>query len=178
MKYFKLIDSPDLKYAPKLKNWYGQFDVRNIRLDKYSKLPEYELFILEPADKLIFTDIILFLFLLVSPMIREVIKMYRDTCYFREFVLLDQKSKKSGVYYLPVLSEFKGVQVVVKSCGENKQVSCIEQYSGKPLIINKNIFWVKDSIKRHTIISLDFAESLLRRNVKGLGIQEVLLYSK
>lgn len=30
MKYFEIKDSPELKYAPKLKNWYGKFDVRNI----------------------------------------------------------------------------------------------------------------------------------------------------
>lgn len=33
-------------------------------------------------------------------------------------------------------------------------------------------------MKRHTIISMDFAEALLRRKVTGLGIQEVLLYDK
>lgn len=178
MKYFKLQNSPDLKYGPQLKNWYGKFDVRNISLDKYPKLPEQELFLLEPSNKLIFTDIILFPFLLVSPMIHEVIKMYRDTCYFRQIILLDQDQKKSEVYYLPVLREVSGIQFLGKTYEENTQVPYVEQHLKDPLIINNNIFWIKDSTKRHTIISLDIAESLLRRNVRGLGIQEVLLYSK
>lgn len=28
---------------------------------------------------------------------------------------------------------------------------------------------------RHTIVSLDFAESILRRNAVGIGLQEVIL---
>lgn len=178
MKYFILQDSPDLKYCPKISNWYGKFDVRNIRLDKYPELPEQELFLLEPTEKVIFTDIILFPFLLVSPMIRDVIKMYQEICYFRQVLLLDKKHEKSEIYYLPVVSEFDGIQLVRNTYDENGQFSCIEQKLGEPLIVNKNIFWVRDSVKRYTIISLDFAESLLRRNVIGLGIQEILLYCK
>ena len=30
MKYFEIKGSPELKYAPKLKNWYGKFDVRRV----------------------------------------------------------------------------------------------------------------------------------------------------
>lgn len=177
MKFFKIQDSPDLKYCPKLLNWYGKFDVRNIRLDQYPELPEQELFLLEPAEKVIFTDIILFPFLLVSPMIRDVIKMYHEICYFRQVLLLDQKHEKSEIYFLPVLSEFNAIKLVEITYGEDGQ-AFHAQSSEKEVSINKNIFWVRDSVKRHTIISLDFAESLLRRNVIGLGIQEVLLYSK
>lgn len=117
--------------------------MRNIKLDKYPKLPEQELFILEPTNKLIFTDIILFPFLLVSPMVRDVIKMYRDTCYFRQIILLDQKREKSEIYYLPVLMEFKGIQLIAKTYEENGQVPYIEQHSEAPFNINKNIFWTE-----------------------------------
>ena len=82
MKYFKIQDSPELKYAPQIKNWYGSFDVRDIRIDRFYKLPKMQLFPIEPSENLIFTDIILFPFLLVSPLVYDVIQMYRERCFF------------------------------------------------------------------------------------------------
>lgn len=84
MKYFEIQDSPELKYAPQLKDWYGKFDVRDICPMGFPKLPERELFLIEPSENTIFTDIILFPFLLISPMVREVIQMYREACFYRE----------------------------------------------------------------------------------------------
>jgi len=95
MKFFVLIDSPDLKYSPKLPEWHKRIDVRNIRINKYPKLPEQELFIMKSAEKVIFTDIILFPFLLVSLMVKDIIELYGDTCFFRKIILLDQVHQKS-----------------------------------------------------------------------------------
>lgn len=39
----------------------------------------------------------------------------------------------------------------------------------------RTIFWVKKNEKRYTIINLDLAESLLRRNAVGLELKEVQL---
>lgn len=111
MKYFEIQDSPELKYAPQLKNWYGKFDVRNIRIDSFPKLPDMQLFTIESSKNTIFTDLILFPFLLVSPMVQEVIKMYRECCFFRKIVLLDQENQESRLYYLPVLDETNAIQI-------------------------------------------------------------------
>ena len=101
MKYFEIVDSPELKYAPQLKNWYGKFDVRNIRIDRFPELPENQLFFIEPSDHTVYTDIIRFPFLLVSPMVKAVIRMYRECCFFRNIVLLDSVRKESRQYFLP-----------------------------------------------------------------------------
>ena len=77
-KYFKLYDTPELKYAPRIMNLFGKLDIRDIQLKTYPKLPERLVLFVEPSDKNIFTDIILSPFLLVSPAVLEVIKMYKD----------------------------------------------------------------------------------------------------
>jgi len=177
MKFFVLIDSPDLKYSPKLTEWHKRIDVRNIRIDKYPKLAEQELFIIKSEEKVIFTDIILFPFLLVTPMVKDVIEMYGDTCFFRKIILLDQVHQKSELYYLPILDETDKIQLALKNYDENGQSSNTKTFTNNSFTINKNIFWVRDSMKKHTVISLDLAESLLRRNVVGLGIQEVVLHN-
>ena len=166
MKYFEIQNAPESKYAPRLEHWYGKFDVRNIRINTFPRLPERQLFTIEPSEKIIFTDFILFPFLLLSPKVMDVIKMYREICFCRDVILLDQSSGKSELYYLPVFDETDKLLVKEKQDAE----------LGKEVEVGKHIFWVCDSRKRHTIISLDLAESLFRRGVNGMSVREIKLF--
>lgn len=91
MKYFKLQETPEFKYGPQIKDWYGTFDVRDIRMETFPKLPKRQVYAVEPLKTVIFTDIVLFPFLLVSPMVKKVIEMYKEQSFFREIMLLEQK---------------------------------------------------------------------------------------
>ena len=115
MKYFKLQEAPEGKRGPQIMNWYGSFDVRNIRMEGFPKIPKRQLYMVEPVDPLIFTDIILFPFLLVSPEVKRVIEMYREQSFYREVILLNQKTGESKLYYLPVLNETADLDVVERS---------------------------------------------------------------
>ncbi len=177
MKYFEIQDSPELKYAPQLKDWFGRFDVRDICPLGFPKLPERELFFIEPSENTLFTDIILFPFLLISPMVLDVINMYREVCFYREIILLDQQSGLSKIYYLPVFDETRSVFLVEKQYKNGISLSEFPSLgNSKRIYTDRNIFWVRDTKKRHIVISLDMAESLIRRNVTGLGLKEVMLY--
>ncbi len=168
MKYFEIQEAPELKYAPQLENWYGKFDVRDIKLEGFPRLPDRQLFTIKPSDRTIFTDIIQFPFLLLSLKVTEVIKMYRERCFCRDVILLDQISGKSELYQLPVFDETDKLSIRERQDGaQNETVD-----------LDKHIFWVRDSLKRHTVISLDLAESLLRREVTGLGLKEIELAIK
>ena len=176
MRYFELQDPPESKYVPRLKNWYGRFDVRDICPLGFPRLPERELFVIEPSERTIFTDVILFPFLLISPMVRDVIWMYREVCFYREIILLDQQSGLSRLYYLPVLDETSSIHLVGK---QYKNRICILEPvppKGQKVSIDRNLFWVRDKKKRHVVLSMDMAESLIRRNITGLGLKEVMLY--
>lgn len=168
MKYFEIQEASELKYAPQLENWYGKFDVRDIRLEGFPRLPDRQLFTIKPSDRTIFTDIILFPFLLLSLKVTDVIKMYRERCFCRDVILLDQISGKSELYQLPVFDETDKLSIKERQA---------DTQDGK-VVLDKHIFWVRDSVKRHTVISLDLAESLLRREVTGLGLKEIELYIK
>ena len=54
-KYFELQETPELKYAPRIKNLFGKFDIRTIQLETYPKIPDRQVFIVEPSNKTIFT---------------------------------------------------------------------------------------------------------------------------
>ena len=130
-------------------------------------MPKRELFVIESSEKTIFTDIILFPFLLLSPNVMDVIKMYHERCFYREVILLDQLNGKSELYYLPVFDETEKLLI------RNREDLMQEE----EVNLKKEIFWIRDSFKRHTIISLELAESLLWREITGLGIKEVKLYT-
>ena len=50
-KYFELQDTPELKYAPRIKNLFGKLDIRDIQLKTYPKLPERLVLFVEPSEK-------------------------------------------------------------------------------------------------------------------------------
>lgn len=98
--------------------------MRDIRIDRFYKLPKMQLFPIEPSENLIFTDIILFPFLLVSPKVYDVIQMYRERCFFRKVILADQAKRESRLYYLPVLDET--IQIRLES-GRGKEGLCVDR---------------------------------------------------
>ena len=175
-KYFKLYDTPELKYAPRIMDLFGKLDIRDIQLKTYPKLPERLVLFVEPSDKNIFTDIILSPFLLVSPAVLEVIKMYKDICFYREVILIDQLQRKSQLYFLPVFDETSVLRAVEKEYENGMCISKPPEQYGERVAVSKNIFCVIDSSKRHTVISMELAESLIRRGIFGLGLKEVELY--
>lgn len=176
MKYFKLQEAPEDKYGPHIKDWYGTFDVRDIKMETFPNLPKRQLYVIEPYESLIFTDIILFPFLLVSPMVKKVIEMYKEQSFFREVILLNQKSGESRIYYLPVLNESKELLLVEQNYSNGEILTNIKIEDKTKVTVNKHIFWVRNSVKRYTVVSLNFAESLLKRDAIGVGLKEVLLY--
>lgn len=50
-KYFELQNTPELKYAPRIKKLFGKLDIRDIQLKTYAKLPERLLLFVEPSEK-------------------------------------------------------------------------------------------------------------------------------
>ena len=104
--------------------------------------------------------------------------MYRECCFFRKIVLLDQENQESRLYYLPVLDETNAIQIQRIQYKNGKRNLDMPEIQGERIELDRNLFWVRDSKKRHIILSLDMAESLIRRNIMGLGLCEVELYNK
>lgn len=176
MKYFVLQDSPELKNAPQITRWYEQIDVRDIRADTCYKQPEKQVFRIISSERLVFTDIILFPFFLVSPMVYEVILMYREACLFRKVFLAEAETGKAQMYYLPVMEESSDIALKKISYKNGCRISeSIKNPKLKVFDLKKNLFWIRESQKRHIILSMDMAESLIRRGVSGLGLSEVEL---
>jgi len=111
---------------------------------------------------------------LVSSMVKDTIRLYGDEVVFKEIILLDSKNELEQVYYLPVMQENCEIELLHIMRNDH-----MDFHKNIPQWIDgRNIFWIKQKGERHTIINLDLAESLLRRNAVGIQLKEVRLTIK
>ncbi len=179
MKYFELVNTLELKYAPKIKNSRTKVEEKDIQSKSFSQLPQTQLWVLEPSERIIFTDIILFPFLLVSPNVKKIIEMHQADCCYRDIILLDEVSGKTKLYHLPMLYETNQLQIISRKRGDMEGWQKLrEESSARRPVIKSNIFQVRDTLMQHTIISLELAESLLSNRTFGIGLREVELIMK
>lgn len=121
-------------------------------LDAYIKqfysLPDTLTLSVEMKENTVFPDIFLKPYPMVSEMVMRVMRMYRVELYHRRVVLAVRNSKEYKRYFLLYIDE--------------KTVPLFRDFELKRSS--------KESVK--CIISLDFAESILKRNARGIELTE------
>lgn len=171
MKYFELMDTPELRYVPKLKNWQEKPEETEL---------SRKLFLIEASDQILFTDIIAVPVLLMSPAARKIMEKYKRDCVYKEVILLDEVSGQSKLYYQPELYETDQLLVIgrMSELGAGWKKYTGEYRKWKP-VIRDPAFVVRDRVGKHIILSLELAEELLYCGMSGVGLREVdLLYQE
>lgn len=169
MRYFLLGLNPAYKpIAPDLLDWYDIINPKLICKGKSRQLPQRELIWIRSNKDTVFTDIISFPFLLVSQRLRDIIKKYEPHTVFKEIVLLDGDNELVGLYFLPILDE---VQCLAETSELSLDKSVIKRGVLKSrLAAGHDIFRIAGLKNTHYAVSLDLAESMIRRGVRGLGL--------
>lgn len=169
MKYFEMIDTPELKYAPRLLDWH-------IRRKEGNK-PE-KFILLKPQERIWFTDFILSPTFLVSSEARRVLTLYEEECRYEEVLLFEETSQSAKTYYLPLLYETSQLFMIAKRKDAPPRNSGCRRKDWRVPNITRHIFAVRDADKRRIVISLELAEGLLYRKMSGIGLREVELIYK
>ena len=173
VRYFLLKTDPQYNTAPVIENWYPTIDLRLIHKDSAHNLPNRELLFIRPNPDTVFTDILHSPFFLSTNKIQNVIKMYEPATRFKEIVLLDRTYAKSELYYLPILEHC--------DCISPKSDLTMDRSSIKRAVLDLNkigdrsIFYLDGVRTLYTVVRLDVAESILRRNVCGVGLEPIFL---
>jgi len=160
---------PDCITAPQIIYDQYQIDRRNITSVDFHKINKRTLLYIKRDKNTIFTDVITNTFLLFSTQAFEIIKKYEPHIPSKQIVLLDEENRRTEVYFLPLLLKAAPISENINDKQPNKLVLQSE------LIRDKNIFWVEGYSTLQPVISLDLAESLLRRGARGLHLTEVSL---
>jgi len=171
MKYFQLTLNPRYNPAPYIRGWSQKYDTRFISAKSSHKLPSRDLLFVEPDENLVFPDVLSFPFFLVTVKVLNAIKLYQPTMVSKQIILLDGKNSKSETYFLPILNSV--------DCVHPDTVWKSDKKHFKALILDKSnlgkdvIFRPAGASHSIAIINLDLAESILRRDAKGIGLTPV-----
>ncbi len=171
MDYFLLKQDERYTNTPRFVDLFNKMDVRNINLLNAHKMDDIIVFKVKVDEKSEFLDIMDNQLFLISKPMKEIIEKYDRDILFKTLALIDQLHKRQENYYLPIVEELEALSDAAE-LNLNKTVV-------KKLILNKEkiqgrkIFKIKESSKTLIVVRLDVAESLLRRNFKGIKLERV-----
>ncbi len=144
MRYFLLKQDPAYQaVAPAVLKWHHKIDVRRIQRMHAADFPEVQLLLIDGDGRIVFPDVIVFPFLLVSDMVRDVIRMYEPHTIFKKIVLLNRPGRQKALYYMPVLEQVTCLDPSSDISPDRRHIRhCVLQY---PAIRDKGIFFYRQS---------------------------------
>ena len=118
--------------------------------ERFYEMPRELVLEIEKTKNFIFPDLMMNIYPLISERFREVLILFDIEIFTKRVILIDKESRDMKIYYLLYTknllnTDFNNLFKAVR--GENEKISFI--------------------------VNLDFAESLIRRDVKGIEFVEV-----
>ena len=118
--------------------------------ERFYEMPRELVLEIEKTKNFIFPDLMMNVYPLISESFREVLLLFDIEVFTKKVILIDKESRDMKIYYLLYTknllnTDFNNLFKAVR--GENEKISFI--------------------------VNLDFAESLIRRDVKGIEFVEV-----
>ena len=170
MKYFILEQGKEYNRNPQIKGWYGKLDMHFLKQVR-AGLKDKMIFEVEVTEFTLFPDILEKPVFMVSANMRDVINKYEKQVFFREVFFMDSEGNKGYTYYIPFLPRVDCF-INTSSFSKNKRkmetgVIDIEK------LWNRHIVEVEEINGRYIVVSLDLAESILRKGLIGIGLREV-----
>lgn len=168
MKYFILEQGKGYDRNPDIKEWYGKIDLHTLRLKAIDSKQPF-MFRVSATENTFYPDIMMFPVFMVSESVREVIAIYGKQVLFKEVFLLDPERNEGHTYYIPFLPVVDCLE-----CREGIKGKQTREYMlGEEKLRNWNIVEADIQGRQCIIVSLDFAESVLRRGLTGIGLKEI-----
>lgn len=152
MKYFTLQTQQLFLDSLQIKEWSRQINTQWLCVDELYRVPKRMVFPVSLREFMPLPDIITFPFLMITDLVYQVVKMYGDMAFTRDIVLMDYKNDMQTRYYLLVFDDLAAKKIP---------------------IAERNIFYADIAGTRKLVVSLDFAESILRRGIVGITLEEI-----
>ncbi|EKQ50990.1 MULTISPECIES: hypothetical protein [unclassified Clostridium] len=171
MDYFLLKQDERYINIPRLENIFNKIDVRNINLLNSHKIDDIVVFYVKADKETNFLDILNNQLFLISDEMGKILKKYDEEMILKTIPLIDKANKKQRNYYLPIFEE---IEALSEKAEFNLNRTVVKKIIlDKEKIQDKKIFKIKEVFKPLIVIRLDVAESLLRRNYKGISLERL-----
>ena len=171
MDYFLLKQDEEYTNAPVLIDVFKKIDARNINLLNAHKIEDIIIFNVKCTDETEFLDILDRNLFLISEEMKKIIEKYDLGIIFKTIPLIDLERGKQENYYMPIFEEIKALS---EKAEWNLNKTVVKKIIlDKEKIKDKKIFKIKESEKTLIVVRLDVAESLLRREFKGMSLKRL-----
>lgn len=107
---------------------------------------------------------------MVSDMAKKILYMYEESLIFKRIVMIHKEQASQLLYYHVLFEEIEALAPDISRYpdGTEKKLQVSTQKIG-----DYKVFMLKDSRRKVPVISLEVAESLLRRNLTGVQLTEI-----
>lgn len=171
MDYFLLKQDERYTNTPRIIDLFKKIDTRNINLLKAHNIEDIIVFNVTADDNCEFLDVLDSQVFLISDDMKKIIEKYDRDILFKRLPLIDKKNSRQKNYSLPIFNE---IEALSDKSEFNLNKTVVKKIIlDKEKIQGKKIFKIKESSKPLIVIRLDVAESLLRRNFKGIKLERL-----
>ncbi len=169
MEYYIL--EVDKRYvAPVPVDWYGKLDAKTVKNAESLNMPNHTIFFVEENMQMVYTDVIKFPCFMVSKKIKDIVMLYDPSIRFERVIFFSKERGKSTAYYFPFLEE---IDCLLEGSEFNKVKSEVKHARvEKEKLAGKSIIRIGGLSKTCILISMDLANSFLRRDTVGIGLRE------
>lgn len=171
MDYFLLNQDERYTNTPRLIDVFKKVNIKNLNLPNAHKIEDIIIFQVSADDGCEFLDILDSQLFLISEDMKKIIEKYDRNILFKTLVLIDSLRDRQENYSLPIFEEIE--------CLSDKSELNLNKTVVKKIVLDKEkiegkkIFKIKESSKPLIVIRLDVAESLLRRDFRGIKLEKL-----
>ena len=168
------MDLNPLYKAPNIVSGFNEINKRDITLTRWRALKKRILLYMETDENTVQTGLITSPLLLFEDEVFKIVSKYDPKMPSRQVPLLDAERCISCLYYLPILPRVDCISPKCELSNARTKFVCT------PILkLNKirgnHIFWLDGIDSDLPIISLELAESILKRDVMGIKLTPVEL---
>jgi hypothetical protein len=171
MDYFLLNQDERYTNTPRLIDVFKNINIKNLNLPNAHKIEDIIIFQVSADDGCEFLDILDSQLFLISEDLKKIIEKYDRNILFKTLVLIDSLRDRQENYSLPICEE---IECLSYKSELNLNKTVVKKIVlDKEKIEGKKFFKIKESSKPLVVIRLDVAESLLRRDFRGIKLERL-----
>lgn len=165
MKFF-LIETDDKNKIPYGINKNRRIDIRLLTREKFNLLPLWNVVEMNFPEEGFWPDVICSPFLLLSEDFIKTAMMYQPNVLYKGIKLWDKKSGVTATYFLTIIDELECISDKSRYNSIGNRI--LKLVLDREKIDANVIFKVKGLGGNGIVGRLDFVESILRRDVRGI----------
>lgn len=173
MKYFIVTEHTERNPLPQLTNWFGKISMDD-NSDNFSMEPRWNMLDAKIKPEAFGSDILTHPCILMSDKMMKVLQLYQKAIKSKKVVLIDRKNQKYLLYYLAEISKY--YLLTQNSTFDKVKSQVIQGWLNQDMINQLSMpacFLLGEISTPTLVLRLDVVESLIRREVRGIHLQEL-----